>query len=297
MLLCLTIPGLAFALNSNIEFSLGFGSGDMTVPGTPAKGDVDSLELNLFYTHFLQGLETDDTPYGAREFLQHPSSIGGGFQKYELEIVDGTGDTIDYNVDGIGFGGMYYTSSEPNATGIGLTYVSYDMEMVWTLSGIPYPTDVDETSIILSLNQYVAEGARIELGYRMADMKTGAVSHDATILTIGASALIDNLWISGYLEDGEDDWPTGYTDDDISGLGVVIGAYINQSTGLFFSYSNRETDDGTSTLDETDISFIGDYYLNEKTHIAGTLTLHEEDDPTFAEIEETIIGVQGGFFF
>lgn len=297
LLLCLIVPGASFALNSNVEFSLSKGSGDFSVPGVPATADVDSLELQLDFYYYFQGLETDDTPYGAREFLQHPSFIGGGFLKYEVEIVGNTGNTLDYNVDGIGFGGMFYTSRESNATGIGLTYASVDTETITTIGGTPTTTDMDEADIVLSLRRYLADGVRLELDYTMADIDRGTVSADGTLIRIGASALIDSIWLSGYFVDGEEDWPAGYTDDDISGLGFTLGTYISQSTGLFFEYTSQEIDDGSSTIDVTNISFTADHYFNESAHIKGTLTLHEEDDPTFAEIEETIITLAGGFFF
>ena len=297
LIACFFVPAVACALNNNVEISLGIGAGELTVPGVSGSADTESLELDLVYTHYFQGLETDDSPYGARKFIQHPSQISAGFITYESEITDDVGDTLDYNSDIIGFGGIYYTLSEENATGVGLIYLSREYESTLNIGLIPLSSEGDSKATSLNLHQYVTNAARLELTYSMVDTDIkNSVSHDQTLISIGASGLIDNIWLSGYYLNGEDDWPSGYTDDDISGLGVELGVYVNQETGLFFSYETEKIDDGTSELKVTDISLAGDFYLNERTHIKGTLTLHEEDDPTFMTIEETILTVQAGFY-
>lgn len=297
LIICTFIPATANALNNNIEISLGIGSGEQTVPGVSGADDTESLEFNVFFTHYFQGLETNDSPYGAREFLQHPSQIGAGLITYDFKATDDVGDTLDYKVNAIGFGGFYYTQSEENATGVGITYLSQEYDLSFNIGGIPLSSEGDSKAIALSFHQYLSKAARLELTYLMKDSDSNGTSHDETLISIGASGLIDNIWLSGYYLNGDDDWPDGYTDDDISGFGIEVGVYVNQKTGLFFSYESETTDDGTSKLEVTDISFAGDFHVNEKTHIKGTLTLHEEDDPTFMTIEETILTAQAGFYF
>jgi hypothetical protein len=295
---CFFCYSSAYALDNNVEVSIGIGVGELTVPGVSGSADANSLEFDFFYTHYFKGLETDNSPYGAREFLQHPSQIGAGFTTYDFEVADDAGDTLDYNVDTIGFAGIYYTSSEENATGVGIGYLLEDTDLTLNIAGTPFSSEGDSKATFLTLQQYLTKAVRVELNYLMEDSDTNSVSHDQTSISVGASALIDDtIWLSGYYLNGEDDWPSGYTDDDIDGLGLELGVYLAPEIGLFLSYETEKTDDGTSEMKVTDVSFTGDLYLNERTHLKGTLTHHEEDDPTFMKIEETILTAQAGLYF
>lgn len=296
LLVFLLIPVNAFALNNNVEMSVSSGYGDIDVAGG-GSADSDSLEFGLVYTHYVQPLKSDDSPYGVREFLQHPSNFGVAYATYDWEAKE-SGDTIDYNVSQFAFGGMFYTSGKENATGLGLAYVSQDTDVDIVSGGVPVLTSESENKTpVLTVEQYVSPNTRIGLSYAMQDAETNDVSHDENVWALSLESLIDNIWLSGYYKTGKDDWPSGYSDDDITGFGVRVGAYPSQKLGLFFGYNTEEIDDGSSEIDITDLTVSGDYYLDEKIHFKGSIARHKEDDPTFAEIEETIITIGAGLYF
>lgn len=303
LLSCLIAPGVSSALSNNIEISLDRGSGGYTSP--PLKGDVETLDMNLFYTRLLEGLESDGTPYGARVFLQHPSYISAAFMRGESESAFGSMSS-ETTSDTISLSGMYFTPARPYSTGVGLAYADLDSESKVSSGGSSGSSSSDRTDITLMLSQYLAHGVMVSVAHWTFELESNfpfsfsnIVSRDGALTTLRLSALIDRLWLSGFYQDGEVDWPAAYDneDTDVSTYGLEIGAFLDQQTGVLLSYSTMEYSDDYSSSDDTYIILSLDYYLDETTHITGRVGLHEMESGSSYEREETIIGAGGGVFF
>ena len=75
---CLIVPGSALAYQNQISGRLGAGTGSFDFSGMgplSGKGDTSIGQFGFNYSRYFTALETNDSPYFMREFLQHPTTL------------------------------------------------------------------------------------------------------------------------------------------------------------------------------------------------------------------------------
>ena len=245
-------PGVSFALNNKVEASYVSGSSEGSWE------EIDMSAFTLSYTRYFQALSDDVSPYGAREFLQHPSYIGGCFAQTEsegylksLSVMEIDQKTDDYTVSG-----MFYAGDD-RSTGLGLRYKYRDGEAKGT-----YPSVIREESLAFTIHQYLTDSIRIGLDYERRNRDEPL--SDLDVYTVDAIALIEKYRLSGWYR---------YMDTDNERMGVEFGVYPKKKLGMFVSYEIAyEYMDFASRL-----KLKGEYWISRRTNASIVYEMAEAD--------------------
>ncbi len=299
-ILIVSMPITCLAYENSIEVYLASESGTLDYLG----GDADYGEgfFGVAYTRYLKPVETTGSPYGAREFLQHPSNFGVMLFSVASEIDDNYSSLkIEDSMGGLAVGGVFFTDNEDYATGVGITYISLSGDEEWS----PGIVDIDITGDILALAvfQYLNRNTRLTAGYEKSsteyEYSTGGKSeYDDVMLNLRAEALIDNFFgIRAEYGFGEEEQDDG-TFKDLNEMELGAKVFISQSTGLSMGYSTYEEED---SYKRTVISFAGDHYFSDRMRLEGSLykgkTEYEDNWLGFEDLSYTGLSIELGFYF
>ncbi len=300
-ILIVSMPITCLAYENSIEVNLAYASGTLDYMG----GYADYREgfFGLGYTRYLKPVETTDSPYGAREFLQHPSNFGVALfgDASEIDAIFSS-NKIELSMGGLAVGGEFFTDSEDYATGFGITYMSMsgEREGEW----FPYLIDADITvdTLALAVTQYLNRNVRLTAGYEKTsteyEYSTGVKSeYDEVMLHLNAEALIDNFFIIGaeygFGEEKQDDG----TFKDITEKKLDAGFFLSQSTSLSMGYSTYEEKDG---YERTEVSISGDSYFGDRMRVGGSYYIRKteyENHPLWEDLTYAGVSIELGFYF
>lgn len=280
----LASPALAQAYDDYAGLSVSYGWGDFTIP--PNVADVTGMTYGLEYTRFFNSLESDASPYGAREFLQHPNSFSIVYSHQAMNMqIDALRVDTDLIMRGFTVGGMYYTDSQDTPTGLGLDYSSTGNDYSSSSFSIPLDdTHTINTSFMLTLHQYVQNNTRIEFQYENANSEErrlpASVSERSAITSysLGASALIDDIFLSAGYRTGKTDYDGATADKDMDGYYLATGYYIKQDMGVILSYFSETSDSSTGEVKNTMLAIIGDLYMGDDVNLNLSLTRMEREN-------------------
>jgi hypothetical protein len=297
----LAMPASAHAYQNEFNGYIGSSSGGYS----PGDTDYSWLGYGLFYTRYLTDILTDDSPFGAREFLQHPSKLGAGLAAGNWEMEDHlTSQKYESGSYSSSIGVMYYLGGGHTATGLGLTLSADGSDTDhYTGGALVKSEDMESKGFGLDAHQYLARGVRLEATYQdknaeATDSLGSAWEYDESSYSLGASALIDNIyWVSGRLEKGKRE-QEGSADTDTQDINLVLGMYPAQKTGVFLYLQKINMDYGTGESDVTNIGIEGDHYFNENLNLhARLIRQSSEYSMSTSEYDGTTLQAMVGYRF
>ncbi len=302
MVAMLAMPVASHAFSNLLEIDLVGGSGDVTGGGLEA--DVDMGVFGATYTRYFTALETTESPYGLREFLQHPSYLSVGLESQTMEITLTGGVMSMEDTQGtFSLSGMYYL---PNGTGLGATLISASGEEVSKVGGVQTDKDeIIEASIVLSVNHYVTDNMSFgvdltSLANETEDNSGNTEEYTQQTLDFMGSALINNkIWISGLVGFGELEVDGGPTYD-VSRLEIEAGFFPMQKLGVFLTVGFDKLEGDNLEITETFTSLAADYSISESISITTAVINHteEEDDGSDTiEVDMTLLRLSLGILF
>lgn len=300
------LPSLALAYENQVEISLQNGSGDYTDIFGGINADVSMGGYGFSYTRYLSDLATTDTPYGVREFLQHPSWVGAMIVGQGMEIEDNLSPSLMELKQGqFILGGQYFMELGGMASGLGVRIENLSQE--YDSFGPAFGLDSLETTgtaLVFMWDHYIKESISINLemltgDYEMKDnLGFTKLDREDRLMTIGASALIqDKIWLSGSLRNGEQDYDF-LPSYDINGMHFQFGFYPMQNLGVFFTIDSQTTEVTPLVgVDEVSVEIAGDYYIDENMHVRAGLLSMEEDETFGYNLEAKALNVSFGLGF
>ncbi|HEB01638.1 MAG TPA: hypothetical protein ENI12_00210, partial [Nitrospirae bacterium] len=148
------MPSASYAFNNLIEIEIMGGSGEFDNGSTEA--DIETGQFGTSYTRYFTALETTDSPYGAREFLQHPSYLAVGLESQAMDItVNGVPMSMELTEATFTIDGMYYFEG---GTGIGATLESVSGEEESKIGGVTVDKDeITESALTFSIDHYITD--------------------------------------------------------------------------------------------------------------------------------------------
>ncbi len=295
---CLIIPGSALAYENQISGHLGAGTGSFDFSGMgpfSGKGDTSMGFFGFNYSRYFTALETSDSPYFLREFLQHPTTLGVNIDSMAMTFEYDSGVELEMTMTTTELGGTYFFGS---GTGVSLALVSDVDDM--SVSG--FKEEDASTSFMLGAEHYVTDtiavgasyqtgsGEHTETGSAATDFDTSEVS-----LTVGAF-VGDAVFLEAEYLSGSDE-PEGGTSTDTTELSLTAMYFLNQSLGIYAMYSTETEDDGGSE-DEMTMNIIGaNYFFNESAYIDGSLMMMKNEMASGGEFDATSIIIKAGILF
>ena len=290
----------AMAFKRQIDISLSGEGGEKTVPGEIL--DASHGGFGLSYTRYFSEIENGDYPYALREFLQHPSRLMVGLRSEGLKA---EGLTRLYSEEermgSFIFGGMYYTDQE-DATGFGIVFGSRGGEREeWDGTTLLARDDMEGGEIGLQIFHYLGGRTRLELALisgstREKDM-AGFVTddYDDGAISIGASAVIDNIYISGHLEGGNREWNNSLRKQDTGHLDLTFAYYFTRQWGLVVALTGDSVEEGDMKESTGTFSLGGEYYVRDYLSLNAALTSRtiEDSRPGWRE-EAKVSGIRLG---
>ena len=288
----LAIPGTAGAYNNQFSVGLGYGTGDATAGGTDL--DAKTSQASIEYKRFFTGIETTDSPYSVREFLQHPSwlSIGLDFRGMKVDS-KATNQSIKFQQGEFGISGIYYLDS---GTGIGGAIKAHPGSTNY--DNVPFAVNEvhSGTELTLTLHQYIT--GEVRLG---ADLSSGAFKteesdsgvlideYDETMIFAYVDALVNEFfYIRAGMGTGEQEYDGGGTTD-LSRFSLTAGVFPNQRLGVFLTHEAETEDDPSeeSTMTTTEVS--AEYFFNDRMSLEGALGIFKIEDGL--DLDATTLGL------
>jgi hypothetical protein len=298
----IALPGATSALENEFVLGLGVGSGDTKSSGG-SDGKIESLTLELGYKRFFPGLESTDTPYGLREYTQHPSRISIDFSGTDATVDDkaSSSEIMTIALSEVHIGGMYYTDKEDYSTGLGVEMTVSETVREETGTGKKYESDTRAMSMVLQ--QYI-ERIRLEAGFetqRTESKQTpggSTTKYDQRTFSFGASALIEEfISLSLMFGRGEREFDNGGDTYDVEEVEIEAGVYPAKNIGILVSHSAETTERPGGGEDElTNTSLEAKYFLNEQMRLSATYMKVKREDPSTEMTIDTILARIGYFF-
>lgn len=272
-LFCLSTSSQATQNKINIGLMSGSGTADY-LPSIGGGGDVGEASLDFSYTRFFDDLTTDDnTPLGAREFLQHPSSLHLSISSYGYIFEE---DLSTYEATyGVGslFAGVEHYVNDTTAVNLFLSSFGGELEEKF-LGVLVSKIDVSGGAFGIGINHYIEDnfsigGGLISSSTEYDDGSPITDELDRTVFVFSAEGIFDKLHLSASLSTGNADWRDPLMeDDDISGHGIYLGVFTGIQNELYFSHSNYKEDKSYKKVRNS----IGDkLYITENFFIRGEL--------------------------
>ena len=266
----------AMAYNNQIDISLSGVGGERTEP--LEKFDSSFSTFGLSYTRYFKSLESGASPHALREFLQHPSRAHACLvaEGYRLEA-----QTRVYSDEtGLGsfvLGGMYYLD-KANSTGFGLSLRSQSGKREEKDSNtLLTKENFSGGGLDLMIYQYIGGNVRLELelsskSFRSED-DAGVIigEYKQGMTSLGASAVLGNVWLSGHLAGGNRDWKYSLREQDVGHIDLSFGYYFNRQWGLLVGMTGDSFEEGVLEESTGTFSIGGDYYFNDKMHLTVSL--------------------------
>lgn len=291
----LALPGTAGAYNNQFSVALGTGAGD-NAAGTL---DVKQSQFSIGYTRFFTGIETTETPYAVREFLQHPSTLSVGLDYTRRRLESTTSNQALRLEQGVFYvSGIYYLDSD---TGIGGALMSHPGSTNYE----NIPATVNEvhsgSTFTLTLHQYLTEAVRVGAdlssgGFRTKDSNEVQVDkYDETRLLAYVDALINEFYyIRAGIGTGEQEYDGGGTTD-LSSFSLTAGVFPSQRLGVFLTHEVETEDDPSEETTITNTEVAGEYFFSDRTSLEGTLGILEVENGL--DIDATILSLSLNFVY
>ncbi len=244
MTMVFMLPCTAHALDNKVEMSYELGTGEYLT------AEVDNEVYSFSYRRYLQRLADNGSPYGAREFLQHPSYLDISLVNtqyrydYSLPATDIKSDYTEYTASA-----MYFIGNG-RSTGIGARYGFVDGESTGA-----FVSDIRESAVAVTVQQYLADAMRLTLDYEILDAKE-PYGEEFHAQTVEVSTLQEKYWINlRYINN----W--NRSNDTVSEtVGLEIGFYPLKEFGVFASV---DKDDSSSTYKARAEYWLGDRAMLE----------------------------------
>ncbi len=295
------LPSAPYAFNNRLGISFMGGSGEFKEPSMKADTDMGMFGAN--YTRYFNSLETTDSPYGMREFLQHPSYLTLGIESMAFEMdVQGSNVSMEMTEGTFSVEGMYYLAG---GTGIGASLSSLSGEMELKSPMGVYKEDTTEATLTLDVEHYVTDtisaGASLSTtAGEVEDNFGGKEEYDEQTISFGASALINNFfWISGSLGAGTLEVDQG-SEFDTSAFELEVGAFPMQKLGIILGVEVEKMEGTDYESTETSTRLSADYSISEKVNIRGSLMKMKEevtDAGTDEDMELSSLQIAVGVLF
>ncbi len=269
-LLVIALPLTCFAYENNFEIYLASESGELNYLGGDA--DYSGGVFGVAYTRFLTPIETDDSPYGVREFLQHPSNFGVALVGIATEIDDNaSSDKIEDTLSALIVEGEFYINDSDNATGLGIMISSMGGEEELS-GGLNEDIDISSQVIDLSVIQYLNRTIRLSATYTTGSTEYeyssgGKYEYDETALSVSVAALIENFLLTATISSGERDWDAG-SKQDVDSLSFGGTIYIDQANSIAAQYATYEVESSSKT---SEIAITGEHYFDASKYLSGSL--------------------------
>ena len=269
-LLVIALPLTCFAYENRFELLLASEAGELDYPGGDA--DYSGGVFAVAYTRFLAPIETDDSPYGVREFLQHPSNFWVALVGVATEIDDNTSnDKIEDTLSTLFVGGEFYINDSDNATGLGIMISSQGGEEELS-GGLNEDIDISSQVIDFSLIQYLNRTIRFSVTYTTGSTEYeyssgGKYEYDESALSVSVGALVENILLNASISFGERDWDGG-SKQDVDSLSFGGTIYIDQANSIAAQYATYEVE-SSSKLSE--IAITGKHYFDDSKYLSGSL--------------------------
>jgi hypothetical protein len=285
----LVLPGAAMAYENQFEASLSSGSGDHKEPGVDA--DLSMSTFTLGYTRFFESIETGDSPYAMREFLQHPSKLFVTLGGMAMEI-EATGGKMEVTQSALELGGVYHLESN---TGLGASIASYKQE--WEATGWG-TAETSGTIITLFVDQYINETVLVGADYSSGSFETeysnATEEFDETMFHVRAEALINNfVYLEAAIGSGKEKPDGAGEDTDLGEFSLVAGVFPSQQLGIYLSHDVETAEETGNTDETTTITMLSaEYFLNEAVGLRASVgSFKSEDKEDDSERDATMIGL------
>ncbi len=251
-----TLPCATYAFDNKVVLSFESGEGETIA------SNIDKETYTFSYRRYFQSLADGGSPYGAREFLQHPSYLNISFAatKYWHDMSPPANymkqEYLEYIVSGI-----YYIGKD-RRTGIGAAYLRTDGKFTGALNG-----DVKETVLALTIQQYLTENLRLTLDYDRA-IEQEAIASEWETYAVDVATLVDMYWLRAWYSYS---W---YFDleESLEATGIEFGLYPTNELGIFASYERTD--------EEGIYKISGEYWLSESSSL-GIVYKWVKEDPGY----------------
>ena len=274
------LPSASYSFNNLIGIEIMGGSGEFDNGSTEA--DIETGQFGTSYTRYFTALETTGSPYGMREYLQHPSYLAVGLESQAMDItVNGVPMSMELTEATFTIDGMYYFKG---GTGIGATLESVSGEEESKIGGVTVDKDeITEAALTLSIDHFITDTTSIGASLtskasESKDSSSGAtIEYDEATLMFGASSLInDFFWIAGSQGGRSRQYDQG-PEFDTSEFELVVGAFPMQRLGLFLGVDVETLEGNSYESTGTTTRLTLDYSISEKVNVQGSLYSMKEE--------------------
>jgi hypothetical protein len=158
----------------------------------------------------------------------------------------------------------------------------------------------------LRLFQYIGGKVRLELelaseGFRSEDEAGFLIEeYEQGTTSLGASAVLDKIWLSGHLAGGSRDWKYSLREQDVGHFDLTFGYYFNRQWGLLVGITGDSVEEGLVEESTGTFSITGDHYFKDNMHLTVSLlsrTVTDSQPGLEVETEESGIGLAFGMLF
>lgn len=301
VLFLMLLPLSGFAYQNSIEILIDSESGEYS--DTLGDADVSSAAFGIGYTRYFKDIVTEETPYGIREFLQHPSYLGFALIGTALIIDD---NQIDYTIEqGMGYSTLAGGFFMNDRTGFELMLISGSGNEEEELFGFTISdTDIERDIIDIGVTHYINEYTSLKISYELEDGEydygIGFVKDtwDTDILSLSVATFINNMFLEATLGTGSRDWSDStIKSDKITQVALDAGFFTGKQNKIFISYNSEKY---SESYDFNKISIGDELYLTDMVY--GSVELYKTNQDYInsafdSQIETTGLTLMLGFKF
>ncbi len=257
-------PYSGYAFDNNVALSLESGSGEDLGFNYEVEG------YSLAYTRYLQGLTDDGSPYGAREFLQHPSSLSFEWGDREYRIVSPASTESRREYTDFVISGNFYFGDGRN-TGFGARYGYSEGELSGASS-----LDIRENRYGLTLVHYLVDSMSLTFDYDRTKQDK-PYGYEWATHRLRADVLMEKFWLSAWYHRTS----YNYMDEPRKGMGAELGVYPLRELGVFASCEFLAFNDSVYKV-------RADYWLSDAVNASLLLKRTEDSWEYFAGDSATL---------
>jgi hypothetical protein len=135
-----------------------------------------------------------------------------------------------------------------------------------------------------------------------AEDVTGASvwEYEQGMMSLGASAVLDNIWLSGHLAGGTREWENSIREQDVGHIDLTFGYYFNRKLGLLAGIKRDTVEEGFMEQSTGTFSIGGVYYFRNNIHLSASLlrrTVEYTQPGVKVETQESGIDLAFGMLF
>lgn len=265
----LILPSASHAFNNKAELTNLKGTTDLDYCWGSAENDEKATSIE--YTRYLSSLETNDSPYAMREFLQHPSRFFIGYSDYAYTYkTDLFSGTFDVSGNVLRTGGIYYFKS---GTGLGVVLFEENSKKTDRTYSPPFELDIDISNQMILLNHYISDNIMIGASYAWQSYQEKAYGNafkfDSKSYGINAKALIDNaFWVSGTYEKTNHKFDSLGRVTGSSSKEIEVGFFPVKKFGFFLAHSDSNDEYPYYESSMIKSTLTGDFSLSDSIDLS-----------------------------